>query len=90
MDKGKSWKDISGNLPDAPVNDLVLDPRDRLRLFAATDVGVFVSADTGATWGPAGTGLPLVGVSDLEAIDTGATTVLTAASYGLGMFRLTL
>ncbi len=87
---GTSWADISGNLPDAPVNDLVLDPRDRLRLFAATDVGVFVSADTGATWGPAGTGLPLVGVSDLEAIDTGATTVLTAASYGLGMFRLTL
>ena len=24
---GSAWQDISGNLPDAPVNDLVLDPR---------------------------------------------------------------
>ncbi|HEU5109259.1 MAG TPA: glycosyl hydrolase, partial [Micromonosporaceae bacterium] len=85
---GTSWQDISGNLPDAPVNDLVLDPRDRTRLYAASDVGVFVSTDTGATWTAAGTGLPLVPVSDLEATDTGTATVLTAATYGLGIYRL--
>ena len=61
-----------------------------MRLYAATDVGVFVTADDGVTWAPAGTGLPLVGVADLEATDTGTTTVLTAATYGLGMYRLTL
>lgn len=87
---GGTWVDISGNLPDAPVNDLVLDPRNRTRLFVASDVGVFVSSDGGATWAPAGTGMPLVPVSDLEATDFGGTTVLTAATFGLGMYRLTL
>jgi photosystem II stability/assembly factor-like uncharacterized protein len=87
---GTAWTDISGNLPDAPVNDVVIDPRNRLRLFAATDVGVFVTTDNGATWAPAGTSLPMVGVADLEATDTGSVTVLTAATYGLGMYRLTL
>jgi hypothetical protein len=85
---GSTWQDISGNLPDAPVNDLVLDPRDRTRLYAASDVGVFLTTDTGATWTAAGTGLPLVPISDVEAIDTGTTTVLTAATFGLGMYRL--
>lgn len=85
---GLSWQDISGNLPDAPVNDLVLDPRDRTRLFTATDVGVFVSTDGGITWAHAGTGLPLVPVADLEATDTGSTTVITAATFGLGIYRL--
>ncbi len=87
---GTSWTDISGNLPDAPVNDIVLDPRDRTRLFVASDVGVFVSTDGGATWAAAGTALPLVPVSDIEATASGATTVLTAATFGLGMYRLTL
>jgi hypothetical protein len=86
---GAAWTDISGTLPDAPVNDLVLDPRDRTRLYAATDVGVFVSTDVGITWTQAGTGLPFVPVSDLEATDTGSATTLTAATFGLGMYRLT-
>jgi hypothetical protein len=86
---GSTWQDISGNLPDAPVNDLTLDPRDRTRLYAATDVGVFLTTNGGTAWTPPGTGLPLVPISDLEATDTGTATVLTAASYGLGMYRLT-
>lgn len=85
---GSTWQDISGNLPDAPVNDLVLDPRDRTRMYAATDVGVFVTVDTGTTWTAAGTGLPLVPISDLEATNTGTSTTLTAATFGLGMYRL--
>lgn len=85
---GTSWQDISGNLPDAPVNDLVLDPRDRTRLLVASDVGVFASTDGGATWSHAGTGLAMVPVSDLDATNTGTSTVLTAATFGLGMFRL--
>jgi len=38
----------------------------------------------------AGTGLPLVPTSDLEATNNGSTTVLTAATYGLGVYRLIL
>jgi Sortilin, neurotensin receptor 3, len=85
---GSSWTDISTNLPDAPVNDLVLDPRNRNLLYAATDVGVFSTTDIGTTWTPVGTALPLVPIADLEATNTGTTTTLTAATFGLGMYRL--
>ncbi|HZN74140.1 MAG TPA: glycosyl hydrolase [Micromonosporaceae bacterium] len=84
---GASWTDISAGLPDAPVNDLVLDPRNPAILYAGTDVGVW--ARTASTWAPVGTALPLVPISDLEATDTGTATVLTAATYGLGMYRTT-
>jgi len=87
---GASWQDISGDLPDAPVNDVVLDPRNPGVLYAATDVGVFTAPVTGGTWSRVGSGLPAVPVADLEAAASGPATVLTAATFGLGMYRTTL
>jgi hypothetical protein len=84
---GSTWTDISAGLPDAPVNDVVLDPRDATVLYAATDVGVW--ARTAGVWAPVGTALPLVPVADLDATSTGTATVLTAATFGLGMYRTT-
>jgi hypothetical protein len=87
---GTTWADISGNLPDAPVNDLALDPRHPAVLYAATDVGVYTSSATGATWAPVGTGLPAVPVADVEATVSGGSTLLTAATFGLSMYRVTV
>ena len=39
LDGGKNWTDVSGNLPDTPVNSLVLDPAYPNTLYAGTDVG---------------------------------------------------
>jgi hypothetical protein len=87
---GATWQDVSGDLPDAPVNDLVLDPRTPSTLYAASDVGVFTTTNGGVSWTPVGTGLPLVPVADLDAVRAGSTTVLTAATYGLSMWRTTV
>ena len=35
--------DISGNLPDAPANTVVVDPASPSVVYVATDVGVFVT-----------------------------------------------
>ncbi len=80
---GGTWSDISGNLPDAPVNDLVVDPADPSVLYVATDVGVYVTADLGASWSALGTAIP-VGevVTDLDIADNGSGPVLYAATYG--------
>jgi photosystem II stability/assembly factor-like uncharacterized protein len=59
-DLGVTWSPISGNLPDAPVNDLVADPSSPGRLFVASDVGVFVSRDRGSRWSALGETLPNV------------------------------
>lgn len=84
---GATWQDISGNLPNAPVNDIVYNPQNRTVLYVATDVGVFTSSDTGATWTAVGTGLPVVPVMDLDATVSAGVTQLTAGTYGLGIYR---
>ena len=42
---GSSWTDISGNLPDTPANDVLVDPDNATVIYVATDIGVFVTSD---------------------------------------------
>jgi photosystem II stability/assembly factor-like uncharacterized protein len=81
-DGGASFTDISGNLPDAPANDLVLS---RGKLVVATDVGVYRRTPTGS-WAKFGTGMPVLSVLDLTVVP-GTNTIL-AASHGRGIWSL--
>lgn len=87
---GGTWTDVSGNLPNAPVNAFALDPRSRSAWYVGTDVGAFVSTDGGGTWTPVGTGLPDVSVADLQTAVAGGKLVLTAGTYGLGAYQVTV
>lgn len=84
-DGGKHWKDLSGNLPDAPVNDLVIG-RGKL-LYVGTDQGVFTSASDGRQWFRLGGGMPAVPVDDIEY--DGWHHRLVAATFGRGFYELT-
>jgi photosystem II stability/assembly factor-like uncharacterized protein len=64
-DMGASWLNRSGNLPDIAVNAIVIDPQDAQRLFAATDHGVYQTANGGKSWTSFSNGLPNVIVGDL-------------------------
>jgi uncharacterized protein (TIGR03437 family) len=86
QDGGITWADISGNLPDAPANSIVVDPQGPL--YVATDVGVFRSDDGGATWSSFNLGLPNSFVTAL-AIDTTSRT-LFAGTYGRGIYQVSL
>jgi photosystem II stability/assembly factor-like uncharacterized protein len=55
---GSSWQPVSGNLPNAPINDVIIDPAANGVLFAATDVGVMMSSNYGTTWSLLETGIP--------------------------------
>jgi len=79
---GASWTDLSGNLPQAPVNDIVLGTGNQL--FVATDQGVFTSAGH-ARWAKLGR-LPLVPVDDIE-YDAGHHR-LVAATFGRGIYQI--
>ncbi|WP_030777028.1 WD40/YVTN/BNR-like repeat-containing protein [Streptomyces sp. NRRL S-920] len=83
-DGGRSWQDLSGNLPDAPVNDLVLGHGGRLHV--GTDQGVFTSRSGKPTWSRLGRGLPAVPVDDIE-YDAGHDR-LVAATFGRGFYEL--
>jgi uncharacterized repeat protein (TIGR01451 family) len=65
-DGGRSWRNITTNLPDAPVNSLVLDPSYPDTIYAGTDVGPFVTYDGGAHWGAMGSGFPRVAINQLD------------------------
>ncbi|MEO8512171.1 MAG: T9SS type A sorting domain-containing protein [Ignavibacteria bacterium] len=55
---GASWSSISSNLPNAPVNDILVDPVFLSTLYLATDVGVMISTNDGADWSVYSTGIP--------------------------------
>lgn len=87
-DNGETWLDISGNLPEAPVNEIVTDPEKPGYLYVATDMGVYYSPNYGSTWDVTGTGMPIIVVSDLRLHNP--TRKLIAATYGRGMYKLDL
>lgn len=64
-DGGLTWEDRTGNLPDIPVNALVVDPSDPAVVYAGCDDGVYRTRDTGVTWEDFSNGLPNVIVGDL-------------------------
>lgn len=87
-DNGASFTNISGTLPDLPTNSIAVDPNDNNVLFAANDIGVFVSLDGGQIWLPFNDGLPYVPVVDLEIHRDRRT--LVAATHGRSMFEVSI
>ena len=79
---GATWGNASGNLPDAPMSDIVFNNG---KLIVASDFGVFVSSDNGATWSHLGTNLPNVVVDQLKLDPNG---VLVAATHGRGIWTI--
>jgi hypothetical protein len=55
---GAAWTSIRGNLPDAPINDVIIDPANTAQLFIATDIGVEYTTDLGSSWNTFGGGFP--------------------------------
>ena len=49
-DYGQTWTSVSGNLPVANVNTIRQDPRNRNLLYAATEIGFYISTNDGQTW----------------------------------------
>jgi len=63
---GALWTSIKGNLPDAPVNDIIIDPDRTSTLYIGTDISVMTTTNLGANWTTLGTGFPTyVPVHDL-------------------------
>ena len=87
---GGSWTDITGNLPDAPVNAIVVDPQASGDIYVATDVGVFATQNVnggGTNWARMGTLLPDSTVLDLKMSVT-CPRVIVAGTHGRGAWSI--
>jgi hypothetical protein len=86
-DGGETWQNVSGNLPNAPVNDIVID-KARDTVYVGTDVGLFHLKNDKKNWGAVGTGLPLAPVLDIRLHQPSST--LVASTFGRSMWKLDL
>ena len=85
-DKGQTWTDITGNLPQAPINKVIIDPDYPHIYYIGTDVGVFFTPDSGTTWQMLGQNLPNSVVMDL--ILHQPTRTLVAVTHGRSMYKI--
>jgi hypothetical protein len=84
------WTQLKGTdinvIPNVPVNAIAIDPAFPNRIFAGTDIGVYVTQDGGNNWVPFGTGLPRVAVFDMQIQPT--SRILRIATHGRGMWEI--
>jgi len=96
-DAGATWTDFTGNLPDSPVNAVVVYPPIS-QIFVATDVGVFASSTSTPSWTELGPNpatnqpgfLPNVAVTALAIFNRGGQQLLRASTYGRGIWQFNL
>lgn len=80
-DGGQTWIDISGDLPEVAVNELLIMPAtgDSI-MFIATDAGVYGTTDAATTWERLGTNMTIIPVYDL--VYNEIKNELVAATFG--------
>ncbi len=84
-DYGKTWRAITGGIPEGHFIRVVReDPARRGLLFAGGEFGVYVSFDDGASWQSLQRNLPVVPIHDLVVKDND----LVAATHGRSFWIL--
>ncbi|MDG1980482.1 MAG: glycosyl hydrolase, partial [Flavobacteriaceae bacterium] len=64
-DYGKTWENISNNIPTSPVNVIREDSENPNLLYVGTDNGAYASFNQGEDWSSFQKGLPSVAIHDL-------------------------
>jgi hypothetical protein len=82
-----TWKNVSGNLPNAPVNFLAYDRASDV-VYAATDLGVFFMAQDNKKWQRLGGNLPNTATEDLKIQSSSGE--LYVGTFGRGTWRTPL
>ena len=86
-DRGATWTNITGNLPErGSVYTIKQDHVNPDLLFCGTEFGCFFTVDGGKKWVELGAGLPTVAIRDIEIQRDENDVVL--ASFGRGFYIL--
>jgi photosystem II stability/assembly factor-like uncharacterized protein len=86
-DRGKTWKNISSNVPAPNYTWTVYEDHKRQgMLYLGTEYGLFLSYDDGGSWMQLKAGLPVIPIMDIEIQKR--ENDLALASFGRGYFIL--
>lgn len=92
VNAGATWAPISGTadfvLPKAPIRGIAVHPTDSNKLYAGTEIGVYVSGDAGQHWAAVMEGPSNVSVDEISFMrgSQGLTTKLLVATHGRGLW----
>ncbi|MFM9910892.1 MAG: WD40/YVTN/BNR-like repeat-containing protein [Chitinophagaceae bacterium] len=78
---GESWANLSGTLPNFPINCITID--DNLDAYIGTDAGVFFKSALMPDWQPFYNGMPQIPVTDMH-IRNG---IIYASTFGRGIWK---
>lgn len=81
-----TWNPIQRNLPNVPINCIVMDDDAANTIYVGTDIGVFVTNDNRVNWIMYNSGLPTTRVYDVEINYALATHRIYVATFGRGVF----
>ncbi|PBC70545.1 hypothetical protein BX265_5087 [Streptomyces sp. TLI_235] len=85
-DGGATWTDITGNLPDTPVNAVKIGLGS---LIVGTDVGVFTAnPSTPSSWYTLGSGLPNVPIADISIAPDSSYVLVSTHGRGAWTWKL--
>ena len=85
-DYGKTWIDISNNIPTGPINVVREDPQNEHILYVGTDFGAYVSINGGENWQTLSGSFPTTYVQDL--VIHPRDNIMIAATHGRGMWAI--
>lgn len=84
-DGGVNWDNISGSIPNVPVNSIIYQNYSPQRIFIGTDIGVFYTDSTLSDWQDYNSNLPNVVITELDIHE--CSNKLRAATYGRGVWE---
>ena len=85
VDNGNTWYDITNNLPDIKVFDILVSPLSPNHIYLGTALGVYVSIDGGLTWCEWNNNLPLIETYDVDF--SPADSTIRIATMGRGVWK---
>ena len=87
-DYGKTWANISNNIPASPVNVIREDSENPNLVYVGTDNGAYASFNQGKEWAPFHKGLPNVAVHDLVIQPSAKHLIL--GTHGRSLYKATI
>lgn len=88
--RGVTWTNVSGNLPNVPMGDVAVDPNNPNVIWVATEFGCYRTVNHGASWERWNNGMPGATIVTELALRFDAQDLrwyLYAATYGRAIWR---
>jgi photosystem II stability/assembly factor-like uncharacterized protein len=87
-DRGLTWTNITGDLPDIPISYVIPHPSLSNILFLGTEYGCFKTTNGGTNWIKWNNGMPEANIiTEMKGISIAGRYYIYASSYGRGIWR---